>query len=166
MFTNIEAIINNAVKQKEQEIAQIAEDTMWAVLNRNKSYYTRQLRSFVDQLYYGQFAPSDSYDRTGMFKNSAYCKPYREGKIMGLEIGFDTNKLYFVFPSVKGNYASYGSFVPKEKGGGYEALSEAGKEWVVDQLEGRAQIIEAFTDWFNDDFNDKFNTLLSQRLSR
>lgn len=163
MFANIEAIINNAVKQKEQEIAQIAEDTMWAVLNRNKSYYTRQLRSFVDQLYYGQFAPSEHYDRTGMFKNSAYCKPYREGKIMGLEIGFDTNKLYFVKPTVTGYYASYGSFA---EGGGYEPLSEAGKEWVVDQLEGRAQIIEAFTDWFNDDFNDKFNTLLSQRLNR
>lgn len=163
MSVNIEAIIKNAVKQKEQEISSIAEDTMWAVLTRNKSYYTRQLRSFVDQLYYGQFAPSEYYDRTGMFKNSAFCKPYREGKKMGLEVGFDTDKLYFVTPSVKGNFASYGSFVA---GGGYEPLSDEGKEGVVEQLDNRAHIIETFCDWFNEDFNDKFNSLLNQRLNK
>lgn len=160
---NIGIVIDRAVRAKMASIGTTAVDVAWIVLNRHKNYYRSHLQSLTDQLYYGQFAPSEYYDRTGMFKNSAYCEPYRNGaRSVGLKVGFDPNKLYFIAPTVKGNFASYGSFA---QGGGFKPLSTSEKEWVANELEEKAHILDAFEDWFNEDFEHKFFEAIQARLN-
>ena len=160
---DIGAQIRQIVEQEKEQIQMVALQTVWAVLNRNKSLYTRKLRSLVLTEYYNAFAESEYYDRTMQFMKSAYCRPVHSEGGYGLEVGFDGASVVFLPPTKRGNFASYGSF-PKTKGGDFTPLTEEQKDSLLDRLQERGHIIELFAEWFNEDFETKYNAALQQRL--
>lgn len=161
-------IINNAVKEEKNEIKLITEQTVWEVLNRNKSWYTRKLRSLVlDNYYrvYNPFGENQYYERTMQFMRSAYCKPIQENGRASLEVGFEEQRIGYVAPAQPGFFASYGSFVAGGKGN-TEPVSDALKTWIVSQLVEKSNVLEIFWEWFNEDFNKKFDALLAKNLKK
>ena len=89
------------VNDKGKEIQQIAESTAEAVLRRNKSYYTRKLRSLIMQLYYNHFAESEYYDRTYQFAKNATCNIVRTATGWGIEISFNAGSVVMFAPEKK-----------------------------------------------------------------
>lgn len=145
----------------EKETKKIANQTVAAVLNRNKSKYTSKLRSLIDTEFYNRYAESEYYDRTYQFRKLARCIPHIEGNNFSLEIFFDTDNIVVYEPVQKGNYYSY-AYTWGENVGGF-----IGEEAVQSLYEGflnRADILDKFMEWFEDDFQNKFETLFNQRI--
>lgn len=151
------------VNDKGKEIQQIAESTAEAVLRRNKSYYTRKLRSLIMQLYYNHFAESEYYDRTYQFAKNATCNIVRTATGWGIEISFNAGSVVMFAPEKKGNYYSYGYSWGERKG---EPIGQSLIEDIYANLDEQAQISKTFLEWFEEDFEIKFDTLLSQRIAK
>lgn len=145
----------------EKETKKIANQTVVAVLSRNKSKYTSKLRSLINTEFYNKYAESEYYDRTYQFRKLARCIPHIEGNNFSLEIFFDTDNIVVYEPVQKGNYYSY-AYTWGENAGGF-----IGEEAVQSLYEGflnRADILDKFMEWFEDDFQNKFETLFNQRI--